>query len=156
MALRGRYRGANAPQNSRTYAEDSLAKMNREFVGAKQGANSERNWLNKEFVDSWVSVILRVAHWLRFVKRQPPVGCPRTASRDWRSPLALIFFVLPFAEPHAGATAVFVDEFHPSALEGAHDRRKGRGITRVAAGFNIGHRVAVDLSGLGEVAHAPI
>src|SRR5262249_16755635 len=91
-----------------------------------------------------------------FRKTAATSGCPRTASRDWRSPFVLFFFVLPFAEPHAGATAVFVDEFHASALEGAHDRRKGRGITRVAAGFNIGHRVAVDLSGLGEVAHAPI
>src|SRR5215469_1269285 len=102
----------------------------------------------------------RDGNWLRFAKQQPPVVCTHSFARlavpPSRRALSLVFFVLPFAEPHAGATAVFVDEVHASALERADDRGKGRGIARVAAGFNIGHRVAVDLGGLGEVPHAPI
>ena len=57
----------------------------------------------------------------------------------------LVFFALPLAQPHAGATAVFVDEFHPSAFEGADDGRQRRRIAGIAAGFNIGHRVAMDI-----------
>ena len=97
----------------------------------------------------------RRLHWLRFVKQQPLVGV-HAELRAIGGATLLILFVLPFAEPHARAAAVFVDEFHASAFERTDDRGKGRRITRIAAGFNIGHRVAVDLSGLGEVAHAPI
>jgi hypothetical protein len=42
----------------------------------------------------------------------------------------LVFFVLSFAEPHARAAAVFVDEFHASALKGADYGRKRRRIAR--------------------------
>jgi len=137
----------NLPKKSMRYMEHFLPKMNRELVGAKQEGNSESNWVEQGI-------------WLRFVKQQPGVdvheqlraigGAPSCRAR------ALVFFVLPFAEPYTGATAVFVDEFHTSALEGADDRGKGRRIARIATGFNIGHRVAVDLSGFGEVPHAPI
>ena len=69
---------------------------------------------------------------------------------------ALIFSVLPFAKPHAYAAAVFVYEFHPSALKRADYSGKGRRIAGIAASFNIGHSIAVDASRRSEVPDAPI
>jgi hypothetical protein len=68
----------------------------------------------------------------------------------------LIFFVLPLSEPDAGAAAILVDELHSSTLKRAYDGGQSCGITDVAAGFNVAHRVSVDLSGFCEVPYAPI
>jgi len=61
----------------------------------------------------------RRLHWLCFVKQQPSVGLHaqlRAIGGLASAESALIFSVLPFAKPHAYAAAVFVYEFHPSAL----------------------------------------
>ena len=74
-----------------------------------------------------------------FRKMAATSGGPRTVSRDRRSLFcgarALVFFVLPLAEPYAGAAAVLVDEFHSSALERVHDGGKCRRIAGVAASY---------------------
>jgi hypothetical protein len=63
---------------------------------------------------------------------------------------------MPPSEPHAGATAVLVDELDARTLKRAYDSRQCRGITDIAASFNVSDSVSVDLSGFGEIPYAPI
>ncbi len=70
--------------------------------------------------------------------------------------LLLALFLVPFSKPYAGATAVLVDELDAGTLKRSYDSGQCLSITGIAAGFNVGNGVSVDLSGFGKIPYAPI
>jgi hypothetical protein len=81
-------------------------------------------------------------------KRRGSPGQPQT--------LAVSLLLLPLSQPHAGASAILIDEHDARSLQRRLYGSERCRVAGVLPRFDVRNRVSVDLSRFGEFPHSPI